>query len=324
MKNFFILLFVMLVGSVSLLAETGIAVNANARSLIAAAGSEYQWYRDGQVLTGETNQALITHESGLYTVEYTSDFRQRRSETAYVEVSGTKIIKVYLIGDSTVADYTLDADYKAKRYPVTGWGQVFQAFLSSDSLFKVKSLIKADSVFVVDKARGGRSTRTFFEEGRWSEVFRALEPGDLVLMQFGHNDAAKDKPERYVNIEGYKEYLRLFVNQAREKGAIPILLTPVNRNYPWVEGKLSNVHGDYPDAVKQVAKELNVKLIDLTQRSVDFFTAKGQEYVTSHYFMNFAPGLYEGYPNGGKDNTHFQPEGAVEIARLVFEAMSGL
>jgi lysophospholipase L1-like esterase len=324
MKTLFALIVLMIFGSMTLLAETGISVNAKERLLLASSGSDYQWYRDGQVLTGETDCMLSVQESGLYTVEYTNDFRQRMKETVCVEMSGAKIIKVYLIGDSTVADYTLDADYKAKRYPVTGWGQVFQAFLSSDSLFKVKNVIKADSVLVVDKARGGRSTRTFFEEGRWSEVFKALEPGDLVLMQFGHNDAAKDKPERFVNIEGYKEYLRLFVNQAREKGAVPILLTPVNRNYPWVEGKLSNVHGDYPDAAKQVAKELNVKLIDLTQLSVDFFTAKGQEYVTSHYFMNFAPGLYEGYPNGGKDNTHFQPEGAVEIARLVFQAMSGL
>jgi lysophospholipase L1-like esterase len=245
-------------------------------------------------------------------------------ESVSVEVSGTKIIKVYLIGDSTMADYTLDADYRAKKYPITGWGQVFQVFMSSDSLSKVQNLIEADSVVVVDKARGGRSTRTFFEEGRWSEVYRLLEEGDVVLMQFGHNDAAKDKPERYVNIEGYKEYLRLFVNQAREKGAIPILLTPVNRNYPWADGKLSNVHGDYPDAVKQVAKELDVRLIDLTQLSIDFFTSKGQEYVSSHYFMNFAAGLYEGYPNGGKDNTHFQPAGALEVARLVFQAMAGL
>jgi lysophospholipase L1-like esterase len=223
-----------------------------------------------------------------------------------------------------MADYTLDADYKAKRFPITGWGQVFQAFMSSDSLFKVRNILKADSVVVVDKARGGRSTRTFFEEGRWSEVCKSLEANDLVLIQFGHNDAAKDKPERYVNVEGYKEYLRLFVNQAREKGAVPILLTPVNRNYPWADGKLSNVHGEYPDAVKQVAKELNVQIIDLTQLSIDFFTLKGQEYVSSHYFMNFAAGLYEGYPNGGKDNTHFQPEGAVEVARLVFQAMAGL
>ncbi|MCX6145031.1 MAG: rhamnogalacturonan acetylesterase [Ignavibacteriales bacterium] len=324
MNKLLTLLLLILVSSVSLVAEPGITVGAKTKTLIAAVGTDYQWYRDGEVLAGEIGQTLGVRESGSYTVAYTDVFGRSRQQTVCVEVTGTKIVKVYLIGDSTMADYALDADYRAKRYPITGWGQVFQAFMCSDSLFKVRNIIKADSVVVVDKARGGRSTRTFFEEGRWSEIFKSLEPNDLVIMQFGHNDAAKDKAERYVTIEGYKEYLRLFVNQAREKGAVPILLTPVNRNYPWADGKLSNVHGEYPDAVKQVAKELNVQLIDLTQLSIDFFTSKGQGYVTSHYFMNFAAGLYEGYPNRGKDNTHFQPEGAVEVARLVFQTMAGL
>jgi len=323
-KIFATLFLLIFFSPVSLIAGPGISVDAKTKVLIAAVGTEYQWYRDGEALPGENGHTLSVRESGIYTVTYTDLLSQYVQETVGVAVSGTKIIKVYLIGDSTVADYTLDADYMAKRYPITGWGQVFQAFMSSDSLNKVRNLIKADSVVVVDKARGGRSTRTFFEEGRWSEVYKSLEPNDLVFMQFGHNDAAKDKPERYVNVEGYKEYLRLFVNQAREKGAVPILLTPVNRNYPWADGKLSNVHGEYPDAVKQVAKELNVRLIDLTQLSIDFFTSNGQEYVTSHFFMNFAAGLYKGYPNGGKDNTHFQPAGALEVARLVFQAMAGL
>lgn len=236
-----------------------------------------------------------------------------------------KVVTVYLIGDSTVADYTLyKEDYMKERYPVTGWGQVFQPFMRRDSLAKVSGIIKADSVIVDDRARGGRSTRTFFEEGRWRAVFEALEKHDVVMMQFGHNDAAKNKPERYVNIEGYKEYLRLFVNQTREKGAIPVIITPVNRNYPWKDGQLSNVHGDYPQAAKEVAKALNVPLIDLTQRSIDHFTAKGKEYVTAHYFMNLPSGKYQAYPEGQSDNTHFQPEGATAVAQLVFEGMQEL
>ncbi|HTY36682.1 MAG TPA: rhamnogalacturonan acetylesterase [Bacteroidota bacterium] len=236
-------------------------------------------------------------------------------------IGGKEVVRVYLIGDSTVADYSLDSDYTVKRYPITGWGQVFQEFMRSDSLPRVRNLIRADSVLVIDSARGGRSTRTFFEEGRWRSVYRVLKPNDIVMIQFGHNDAAKDKPERYVTVQGYKEYLRLFVNQAREKGAVPILLTPVNRNYPWKDGMLSNVHGEYPDAVKEVAAELNVKVIDLTNLSCEFFSSKGQEYVSSHYFMNLPPGTFQAYPNGQKDNTHFQPEGAREVARLVFNAM---
>lgn len=238
-----------------------------------------------------------------------------------------KTVTVYLIGDSTVADYTGDydeKDYMTTRYPIAGWGQVFQPFMRPDSLSKIRHLIKADSVVVADKARGGRSTRTFFEEGRWAEVYRSLQKNDLVLMQFGHNDAAENKPERYTNVTAYKEYLRLFVHQTREKGAIPILLTPVNRNYPWKDGKLSNVHGDYPQAVKDVAKELNVQLIDLTQLSIDAFTARGQDYVTDHYFMNLPAGKYTAYPEGLKDNTHFQPEGATAVAALVFKGLQEL
>lgn len=242
--------------------------------------------------------------------------------------NNNEVCTVYLIGDSTMADYSGDyepgKDYMKVRYPVTGWGQVFQPFLVSDSIFKVKNLIKTNSAFVDNRARGGRSTRTFFQEGRWRSVFENLKKDDLVIMQFGHNDAAESKTERYVSIEGYKEFLRLFVSQAREKGAVPIILTPVARNYPWVDGKLQNVHGEYDKAPKDVAKELDVMLIDLNQKSLDFFTKIGQPFVTENYFMNLPPKIYEAYPNGQEDNTHFQPKGAMEVARLVFEGLQEL
>ena len=238
------------------------------------------------------------------------------------------ITTVYLIGDSTMADYSNNyeegKDYMKTRYPITGWGQVFQQFLVSDSLSEVKNLIKTDSVFVNDRARGGRSTRTFFQEGRWRGVFENLKIDDIVIMQFGHNDAAKAKTERYVDIEGYKEFLRLYVSQTREKGAILIILTPVARNYPWKDGKLENVHGDYDQAAKDIAEELQVLMIDLNKKSMDFFTKKGQSFVTDNFFMNLPKGVYEAYPNGLNDNTHFQPKGATEVARLVFEGMQEL
>lgn len=235
-----------------------------------------------------------------------------------------KVTKVWLIGDSTVADYSLDPDYMKKKYPMKGWGQVLQPFLSSDSLKLVSQLIKADSAFVVNKAMPGRSTRSFFEESRWSEVYNLLGPGDIVMIQFGHNDASVAKGERYTGIPGFKEFLRLYVNQTRQKGAIPILITPVARNYPWEEGKLKNTHGDYPEAMRSVAQELNVCLIDLGELSMAFFSSKGQEYSTYKYFMNIDSGKYEAYPAGSKDNTHFQPEGAIAVATLVFNEMKKL
>lgn len=237
-------------------------------------------------------------------------------------------VTVYLVGDSTMADYSNNydegKDYMKTRYPVTGWGQVFQQFLVSDSLHKVKGIIKSDSVIVDDRARGGRSTRTFFQEGRWRTVFEDLKKDDVVIIQFGHNDAAENKTERYVDIEGYKEFLRLYVSQTRQKGAHPIILTPVARNYPWENDRLENVHGEYDLAAKEVAKEMDALFIDLNQRSMDHFSEKGREYVSEKYFMNLPAGVYKAYPEGQEDNTHFQPEGATAVARLVFEGMQEL
>lgn len=233
-------------------------------------------------------------------------------------------VKMFLIGDSTVADYTLEPGYMASRYPLTGWGQVLQPLLNKRTLIPLKGLVRADSVTIDDRAKGGRSTRTFFQEGRWSSVYRDLQKGDLVLIQFGHNDSSKEKTERYVDIEGYKEFLRLFVNQTREKGAVPVLITPVTRNYPWIADSLGSAHGDYPQAMKVVAGELNVALIDLTSSSAALFSRKGKEYVSSNYFMNLPPDKFPAYKNGQTDNTHFQPEGAKVVAEMVYEGLKSI
>lgn len=238
------------------------------------------------------------------------------------------VTHIYLIGDSTMADYTGDyepgKDYMKVRYPIAGWGQVFQPFFVKDSLAALRPGIKTDSVIVIDRAHGGRSTRTFFQEGRWRYVYEHLEPNDYVIMQFGHNDGSEKHPDRYINIQGYKEFLRLFVSQTREKGGNPVIVTPVARNYPWKDGKLQNVHGDYWQAALDTAKEMNVPYIDLNKLSMDYFTQKGQEYVTSHYFMNLPAGMYEAYPEGQKDNTHFQPEGAKVVAALVYKEFKNI
>ncbi|WP_312418885.1 rhamnogalacturonan acetylesterase [Epilithonimonas sp.] len=224
---------------------------------------------------------------------------------------------IFLAGDSTVTDYTLESNYQGKRYPQQGWGGVFQEFFVTDSLKTFKSPL-AKNVLVVDKAKGGRSTRTFFQEGRWRYIFENLKPKDWVLIQFGHNDESEKKVDRYVDVPGYKEYLRLFIHQTREKGATPILVTPVSRNYPWKEGVLGDSHVDYAKAMIEVGQEQKVDVIDLNRLSRDFFTKKGKDFVTTTYFMNFPEGKFTAYPKGQKDDTHFQPEGAKAVAQLVY------
>jgi lysophospholipase L1-like esterase len=233
-----------------------------------------------------------------------------------------KVTKIYLIGDSTMMDYDkYREDYLTSIYPLTGWGQVFQPLFDPQTIKSLDFLIKTDSVLVDNRAIGGRSTRSFFEEGRWAKVYQKLQPGDLVMIQFGHNDATEERPLRFVTPDAYKEYIRLFVNQTREKGAVPIVITPVSRNFPWKDGKLENSHGEYYTAAVEVGDELDVLMIDLTIRSMDYFAERGEEYVTSHYFMNMKPGQYTNYPEGKEDNTHFMTEGAEAVAKLVLEGL---
>ena len=236
-----------------------------------------------------------------------------------------KVTKIYLIGDSTMMDYDqYREDYKISIYPLSGWGQYFQELFDAEAISSLSSLIKTDSVLVDNRAIGGRSTRSFFEEGRWAKVYNDLQAGDLVMIQFGHNDATLERPLRYVTPAAYKEFIRLFVNQSREKGAIPIVITPVSRNEPWKDGRLGNLHGDYYTAAVEVSEELEVAMIDLTMRSMAFFEEKGEAYVTANYFMNMKPGQYPNYPDGKEDNTHFVTEGAKEVATLVMDGMRGL
>jgi len=235
-----------------------------------------------------------------------------------------KVATLWMIGDSTMTDYAnYGEDYMKERYPQVGWGQALPDFLVPDSL-KTINIFAVDSIILQNKARGGRSSRSFFEEGRWREIYDQLKKGDFVIIQFGHNDSSISKGERYVALPGYKEFLRLYVSQTREKGATPILITSVCRNYPWEGDVLGNSHGDYPQAMREVAEELNVHLIDLTEASANHFTQKGRDYVTVNYFMNLPEGKYEAYPEGLSDNTHFQPQGALEVARLVFEGIKRL
>lgn len=239
--------------------------------------------------------------------------------------SKKKVTKIYLIGDSTMMDYDkYREDYLTSIYPLSGWGQYFQVLFDQTTIKSLDFLIQSDSVLVENHAIGGRSTRSFFEEGRWSKVYKEIQANDLVMIQFGHNDATLERPLRYVTPEAYKEYIRLFVSQTREKGAIPIVITPVTRNQPWKDGKLENLHGEYYTAAVEVADELDVLTIDLTQRSMDFFAKKGEDYVTQHYFMNLKPGQYTNYPEGKEDNTHFVTEGAEIVAKLVLEGLLDL
>jgi len=208
------------------------------------------------------------------------------------------LTKIYLIGDSTVCDQDL------KRYPVTGWGTPFADYFSSQVLIR-------------NHAKGGRSTRTFLEENRWKPITDSLKSGDYVLMQFGHNDEAKEPQyaARYTPVSDYKKNLIKFIQETRSKKACPILITPVSRRV-FKDGEAQLTHVEYSAAVLQIGAEYNVPVIDLDSSSRMLYNRLGEQ-KSKWLFMELDSAEHPIYPKGRHDNTHFNDYGARIIAELV-------
>ncbi|MDQ8204955.1 Ig-like domain-containing protein [Pelagicoccus sp. SDUM812003] len=213
---------------------------------------------------------------------------------------------IYVVGDSTVASYN------SGSYPQKGWGQILQSFLY-------------DGEFVVNnRAIGGRSSRSFIEEGRWESVKAELSEGDYVFVQFGHNDRDWNKAERYTPVPDYKVYIAQYVNEARELGAIPVLVTPMVMN-AWRNDSMRNVFtedgNDYAGAMKEVGVELGVDVIDLNAKSHAFFSGLSYEYNARFFYNTYVEGEYPNFPSGNNDGTHFQEMGAIYMAKFIAEGI---
>lgn len=214
-----------------------------------------------------------------------------------------KKITVYLIGDSTMSIK------QVKAYPETGWGVPFVYFFDS-------------TVTVDNRAQNGRSTRTFMAEGRWKPVVDNLQEGDYVFVQFGHNDEVKTKAS-YTTEEEFKRNLTQYVNDARSKKAIPVLITPVARRKFDSSGNIESTHELYSAIVRTTAKELHVPLIDLDKKSQTLLQSMGVEN-SKLLFLQLKPGEHPNYPQGKDDNTHFNELGARLMAQLVLEEVRNL
>ena len=211
-------------------------------------------------------------------------------------------VTVYLAGDSTMAQKL------PEKRPETGWGEMLAQHFD------------AGKVKIDNRAANGRSTKTFISENRWQGIVDALKKGNYVFIQFGHNDSAKDKGERYTPPADYRANLIRFVEETRAKSAHPVLLTPVMRRRFDKDGKFYDTHGEYPDIVRAVAKEYKVPLIEMHRASEAVIKKYGVE-DSRKLFLQLKAGENANYPNGIDDNTHFSPLGAEEMARLVVAAI---
>jgi lysophospholipase L1-like esterase len=212
-----------------------------------------------------------------------------------------KKIRIFMAGDSTIA-------IKEQRaFPETGWGMPFVYFWDS-------------SVAVVNRAKNGRSTKTFISEGLWSSIYTEAGEGDYIFIQFGHNDESVEKKERYATPDTFKMNLNRFIREAREKKAIPVLLTPVSRRRFNKEGRAVETHQQYSALVKEVAAETRVAFIDLDEKSRDLYQQFGPE-LSKLLFLQLKAGEHPNYPEGRDDNTHFSELGARLIAQLVLQEL---
>lgn len=215
--------------------------------------------------------------------------------------------RIFTIGDSTMADYDT-VKYSGEKEQ-RGWCQLFPTLLSGDVTLK-------------NAAKNGRSSKSFYHEV-WVKLRNELKPGDYVFIQFGHNDEKQnglDTDENDSTGRGtnpwsqYQKYLKLYVNEARERGAIPVLFTPVVRRY-FANGKLTQKaqHNlmdnaldttlNYVASMKNVARAFSVPLVDMTASTKKLVEAYGPEKSKKELYIH-------------TDDTHLKSEGAFQFAKL--------
>jgi lysophospholipase L1-like esterase len=230
-------------------------------------------------------EGLVLHWDDKLTLE----FNDARPCICALEITKVdNLPTVFLAGDSTVTDQT--------KEPTTSWGQMLTRFLKP-------------GVAVANHAESGETLKSFITELRFDKLLSQMKKGDYLFIQFGHNDSKANWPQTYVEANTtYKAYLRTYIAEARLRGATPVLVNPMQRRQFDANGKIRNSHGDYPEAVRQVAQEQGVAFIDLTAMSVAFYEALGP---------TRAPLAF----SGGRDATHHSDYGAYELAKCIVEGI---
>lgn len=205
---------------------------------------------------------------------------------------------IYLCGNSTVVDNDNE--------PWASWGQMIPRFFT-------------DKICIANHAESGLSANTFIGGGRLKKILSQIKKGDYLVVEFGHNDQ-KQKGAGKGAYYSFAYNLKIFIDEARAKGAYPVLVTPTSRRRFDSNGKSTNTHGEYPDAVRWVAEKENVPLIELNGMTATLCDALGVD-GSMKLFVHYPAGTFPGQTKDFKDNTHFSTYGAYEVAKCVVEGM---
>ncbi|HEX8329815.1 MAG TPA: rhamnogalacturonan acetylesterase [Hymenobacter sp.] len=230
----------------------------------------------------------------------TLEFNGSRTCLSAVEISPApaSTVTVFLAGNSTVVNQ--------EEEPWASWGQMIPRFFKP-------------GVAIANHAESGLSLGSFLGSKRLDKVLSVMKPGDYLFVEFGHNDQ-KEKGPNDGAYNSYTERMRLFVQETKKKGGIPVILTSTSRRSFGPDGKISNSLGDYPAAARKVAQEEGVALIDLTAMTMQLYEAIGVE-ESKKAFVHYPANTYPGQTQDLADNTHFNPYGAFEIAKCVVEGI---
>lgn len=202
---------------------------------------------------------------------------------------------IFLCGNSTVVDQDEE--------PWASWGQMIPRWLN-------------DKICVANYAESGETASTFIGVGRLKKALTQMKKGDYIFMEFGHNDQKQKGPGTgaYYN---FATALKTFIDEARQRGATPIFVTPTQRR-SFKNGKIEETHANYPEAMKWVAEREKVALIDLHEMTRTFYEAMGEE-ASKRAFVHYPANTYPGQTTALADNTHFNPYGAYELAKCIIE-----
>lgn len=251
---------------------------------------------------GETDSVRIKpREVGklIWDNKLTLEFNGDNPSVTQIKIEKVdNLVTLFLAGDSTVVDEANE--------PWSGWGQLLPRFLSSD-------------ISVANYAESGEAANSFVSSKRFAKLLSEMKAGDYLLIQFGHNDQ-KQKGEGKGPYASYTRDLKYLIDEARAKGGIPVLITSMNRRTFDSEGKITNSHGDYPDAVRKLAKQENVALIDLNAMSKTLYEAWGDE-GSKKAFVHFPAGTFPDQDKDLADNTHFNPYGGYELAKCIIQGI---
>ena len=208
------------------------------------------------------------------------------------------VTNIFLAGDSTVTDQDLE--------PWGSWGQMITRYFTPE-------------VVVANYAASGLSLGSFKGGKRLEKVLSLMKPGDYLFIEFGHNDQ-KEKGEGRGPWQSYTNLLIEYIEGAREKGGIPVLVTPTQRRHFENEKELKPTHGDYPEAMRKVAKDYNVPLIDITKMTTQMYESWGND-LSRKAFVHYPKNTFPGQDEQLKDDTHFNSFGANEVALAVIQGI---